>query len=122
MMFTATVYVPQRLVVQAVPFWIVERSSEIADREKTVTNERRGAWGGQEKEERKRNYPVEEMCSNQCLCQAFHIIPFLNLTYASTLLPNCRTIGKILDIYYKITFICWIANYPVDKIIHPLNY
>ena len=45
MMFTATVYVPQRLVVQAVPFWIVERSSEKADREKTVTNERRGAWG-----------------------------------------------------------------------------
>ena len=45
MMFTATVYVLQRLVVQAVPFWIVKRSSEIADREKTVTNERRGAWG-----------------------------------------------------------------------------
>ena len=98
MMFTATVYVPQRLVVQAVPFWIVERSSEIADREKTVTNERRGGGLGerQEKEERKRNYPVEEMYSNQCLCQAFHIIPFLNLTYASTLLSNYRTIGKIL--------------------------
>ena len=46
MMFTATVYVPQRLVVQAVPFWIVERSSEIADREKTVTNERGGGGGG----------------------------------------------------------------------------
>ena len=45
MMFTATVYVPQRLVMQAVPFSIVERSSEIADREKTVANKRRGAWG-----------------------------------------------------------------------------
>ena len=38
-----------RLIVinrlQAVPFWIVERSREIAEREKTGANERRGAWG-----------------------------------------------------------------------------
>ena len=33
--------------LQAVPFWIVERSSEIAERSaiKTGGNERRGAWG-----------------------------------------------------------------------------
>ena len=31
--------------LQAVPFWIVERSREIAEREKTGANERRGAWG-----------------------------------------------------------------------------
>ena len=30
---------------QAVPFWLVERSREIAEREKTGANERRGAWG-----------------------------------------------------------------------------
>ena len=29
--------------LQAVPFWIVERSNEIAEREKTGANERRGA-------------------------------------------------------------------------------
>ena len=35
---------PTRL--QAVPFWIVERSREIAEREKkTRANERKGAWG-----------------------------------------------------------------------------
>ena len=31
--------------LQAVPFWIVERSREIAQHEKTGANERRGAWG-----------------------------------------------------------------------------
>ena len=31
--------------LQAVPFWIVERLREIAEREKTGANERRGAWG-----------------------------------------------------------------------------
>ena len=31
--------------LQAVPFWIVEGSSEIAEREKTEANERRGACG-----------------------------------------------------------------------------
>ena len=31
--------------LQAVPFWIVERSHEIAEREKTGANERRGTWG-----------------------------------------------------------------------------
>ena len=31
--------------LQAVPFWIVERSCEIAERENTGENERRGAWG-----------------------------------------------------------------------------
>ena len=32
--------------LQAVPFWIVERSREIAEREKkTRANERKGAWG-----------------------------------------------------------------------------
>ena len=76
----------------------VERNS----RPRKNCNKRAEGGGGgglgerQEKEERKRNYPVEEMYSNQCLCQAFHIIPFLNLTYASTLLSNYRTIGKIL--------------------------
>ena len=30
---------------QAVPFWIVGRSREIAEREKPGANERRGAWG-----------------------------------------------------------------------------
>ena len=36
--------------LQAVPFWIVERSREIAE----LANERRGAWGEAEKGERKR--------------------------------------------------------------------
>ena len=31
--------------LQAVPFWIVERSREIDEREKTGDNERRGTWG-----------------------------------------------------------------------------
>ena len=31
--------------LQAVPFWIVERSREIAEREKTGANERRWTWG-----------------------------------------------------------------------------
>ena len=31
--------------LQAVPFWIVERSREIAEREKTGANERMGTWG-----------------------------------------------------------------------------
>ena len=32
--------------LQAVPFWIVERSREIAEREKKPrANERKGAWG-----------------------------------------------------------------------------
>ena len=30
--------------LQAVPFWVVERSRQIAEREKTGANERRGAW------------------------------------------------------------------------------
>ena len=43
------------LRLQAVPFWIVERSREIAEREKTGANERRGAWtegknGGKERD------------------------------------------------------------------------
>ena len=33
--------------LQAVPFWIVERSSEIAEREKTGANERGGGGGGE---------------------------------------------------------------------------
>ena len=41
--------------LQAVPFWIVERSREIAEREKkTRANEGKGAWGEAEKGERKR--------------------------------------------------------------------
>ena len=35
--------IPVRL--QAVPFWLVERSREISEREKTGANKRRGAWG-----------------------------------------------------------------------------
>ena len=53
-----------------------------------------------------------QMYSNQCFWQDFHTIPFLTLTYASTLFTNYRTITH---------FICRIANYPVDKIIRPLN-
>ena len=37
--------------LQAVPFWIVERLREIAEREKTGANERRGAWERREKGE-----------------------------------------------------------------------
>ena len=36
---------PLSVRLQAVAFWIVERSCEIAEREKTGANERRGTWG-----------------------------------------------------------------------------
>ena len=39
------IYSKDCIRLQAVPFWIVERSREIAEREKTGANERRGAWG-----------------------------------------------------------------------------
>ena len=35
--------------LQAVPFWIVERSREIAEREQTGAKERRGTWREAEK-------------------------------------------------------------------------
>ena len=38
----ALIFLPR---LQAVPFWIVERSREIAEREKTGSNERRGSCG-----------------------------------------------------------------------------
>ena len=46
------------------------------------------------------HYPAEYMYSNQCFWQVFHTIPFLNLTYASTLFTNYRTIIKILHTFY----------------------
>ena len=46
------------------------------------------------------HYPEEQMYSNQCFWQVFHTIPFLNLTFASTLFTNYRTIGKILHTFY----------------------
>ena len=44
-------------------------------------------------------YPAEQMYSNQCFWQVFHTMPFLNLTYASTLFSNYRTIGKFLHTF-----------------------
>ena len=61
------------------------------------------------------------MYSNQCFWQVFHTIPFLNLTYASTLFTNNEITGlswKSCTHFFKI---CPIVNYPVDKIIRPLN-
>ena len=45
-------------------------------------------------------YPAEQIYSNQCFWQVFHTIPFLNLTYASTLFTNYRIIVKILHTFY----------------------
>ena len=45
-------------------------------------------------------YPAKQMYSNQCFWQVFHTIPFLNLTFASTLFTNYRTSGKILHTFY----------------------
>ena len=45
-------------------------------------------------------YTAEQMYSNQCFWQIFHTIPFLNLTYTSTLFTNYRTIVKILHTFY----------------------
>ena len=45
-------------------------------------------------------FPEEQMYSNQCFWQVFHAIPFLNLTYSSTLFTNYRTIVKILHTFY----------------------
>ena len=45
-------------------------------------------------------YPAEQIYTNQCFCKVFHTIPFLNLTYASTLFTNYKTIMKILHTFY----------------------
>ena len=43
--------------------------------------------------------PEELMYSDQRFSQVFHIIPYLNLKYASTLFTNYRTIWKILHTF-----------------------
>ena len=45
-------------------------------------------------------YLAEQMYSNQRFWQVFHAIPYLNLTYASTLFTNFRIIGKILHTFW----------------------
>ena len=49
--------------LQAVPFWIVERSREIVEREKTGASEQREARGGAGKGERKRKGPFHSRFS-----------------------------------------------------------
>ena len=78
-------------------------------------------------------YPALQMYSNQCFWQPpFHTIPFLNLTNASTLFTNYRTIRKILRTFYlpdselsstsgPMKIEVWKRYCTTDKIIPPLN-
>ena len=46
------------------------------------------------------HYPAEQMYSNQCFWQVFRTIPYLNLTYASTLSTKYGAIEKLLHLLY----------------------
>ena len=59
------------------------------------------------------------MYSNQCFWQVFHTTPFLNLTYASTLFTNYRTIVKILHTFYLLDSELSI-NYPPFEQLGPV--